>query len=101
MLPLFLIQINQNNRLTGDIVQHNNAEEFKNQLRVRHEHVNGYLKHFKCLQQKFRHNDEKHAACFGACIIITQLALESSEIGLVDAPPHVALVDAGFLQQFD
>jgi len=46
---------------------------------LRSEQIKGHLKTFKCLSGRFRHNDEKHAACFRAVVVITQLAMDDGE----------------------
>lgn len=45
----------------------------------RHETVNGRLKIFNCLNEKFRHGVAKHAICFRAIAVLTQLAIENNE----------------------
>jgi hypothetical protein len=46
---------------------------------MRHETINERLKNFHCLKVKFRHSASKHAACFWAVAVLTQLAIESGE----------------------
>ena len=47
----------------------------KSQLRARHETVNRRFKQFNALQQRFRHDKEKHAHVFNAVAVITQISL--------------------------
>ena len=48
-------------------------------LRMRHETVNERFKNFSCMASRFRHGGKKHAACFRAVVVLTQLAIESGE----------------------
>ena len=49
-------------------------------VQSRHETVNKCMKQFGCLKHKFRHHDfDKHAACFRAVAVLTQLAIEFGE----------------------
>ena len=55
-------------------------EEMEKSVQGRHEVINKRFKHFQCLNQKTRcsRDDklEKHNACFRACVVITQVAME-------------------------
>ena len=53
--------------------------KMKKRVASRHETVNCHLKLFKCLVEAFRQRISKHAACFHAVAVITQLAIESGE----------------------
>jgi hypothetical protein len=49
-------------------------DDCKELRRSRHETV------FGCLKENFRHHDfDKHACCFRACAVLTQLAIEEGE----------------------
>ena len=52
----------------------------KQQVRSRHEIVNGYFKNFKCLHHTFIHHYLKHKIVFQAVVVLVQL-------GLVRNPP--------------
>jgi hypothetical protein len=49
------------------------------QARVRTQTVNKRFKHFGCLNKRFRHDPNKHSACFRAVAVITQIALDLGE----------------------
>jgi hypothetical protein len=51
----------------------------KDRARSRHETVNRRFKQFNCLSQIFRHEKEKHAFCFEAVAVITEIGIESGE----------------------
>ena len=51
----------------------------KKDVASRHETVNKRLKQYGCLTQRFRHSVAKHAACFRAVAVLTQLAIEYGE----------------------
>lgn len=51
--------------------------ESKFRVRARHETVNGRLKQFEILNQRFRHPKEKHHDVFMAVAVITQLNLQN------------------------
>lgn len=53
----------------------------KTRARSRHETINGRLKNWGCLKQRFRHPLGKHKIVFSAVAVITQLDFEN------DAPP--------------
>ena len=59
------------NNMDSDLVK-----KFKRRALKRHEKFNGLLKTFKCLDQRFRHSEERFAICFEACAVICQYALE-------------------------
>jgi hypothetical protein len=54
-------------------------ERMRGRLRMRHEHVNKRMKNFSCLVNRFRHDIDKHSACFRAVAVLTQLSMESGE----------------------
>jgi hypothetical protein len=43
---------------------------------ARHESVNGRLKNFRCLSEKFRHNLSEHKNFFSLAAVVTQLMFE-------------------------
>ncbi len=47
-------------------------------LRARHEQINGGLKSFSCLKNRWRHGLHKHSTCFFAVATVVQVQLESS-----------------------
>lgn len=52
----------------------------QSRVRSRHEYCNKRLKQFGCLKERFRHHDfNKHAICFRAVAVLTQLAIEAGE----------------------
>ena len=51
----------------------------KGNVRARHETVNRRFKQFNCLHHRFRHDKEKHALCFDAVAVLTQLSIQSGE----------------------
>ena len=53
--------------------------KLKSLARSRHETVNGMLKTFGCLSQRYRHNLQKHKQCFEAVAVITQLGIENGK----------------------
>ena len=44
-----------------------------------HKTINKHLKQYACLTQHFWHSVAKHAACFRAVSVLTQLAIEAGE----------------------
>jgi len=58
-----------------------NEEQYWMQRRLRNQHetVNERFKNFGCMEQRFRHGGAKHASCFRAVVVLTQLAIESGE----------------------
>jgi hypothetical protein len=54
-------------------------EPMRARVRSRHETVNKRFKHFGCMNKRFRHNLNKHSACFRAVAVITQIAFELGE----------------------
>ena len=54
-------------------------KQMKANARHRHEMVNERLKNFNVLANNFRHELEKHSACFRAVAVITQLNIENGE----------------------
>lgn len=53
--------------------------KMKKDVASRHETVNQRLKLYTCLVDRFRHGVEKHAACFRAVAVMTQIAIENGE----------------------
>lgn len=53
------------------------VKELKRRARARHESFNGRLKNFRCLDERFRHDIEKHKAAFEAVAVICQYQLEN------------------------
>jgi DDE superfamily endonuclease len=56
-----------------------NHRRSKALARARHECINRLLKQFEVLHQRFHHGLEKHAMCFYAVAVITQLAIMFEE----------------------
>jgi hypothetical protein len=56
-----------------------NYVAMKADVAARHETVNKRLKQYGCLTTRFRHDVAKHAACFRAVAVLTQLAIEYGE----------------------
>lgn len=54
----------------------------KSKVRSRHETVNGHLKNFGCLSQRYRHKLYKHKFCFGAVSTIVQIGIISKELSI-------------------
>ena len=52
----------------------------RSKVRRRHETANKRIKQFKCLSTVFRHEIEQHGACFRACAVLTQLAIENGKL---------------------
>jgi DDE superfamily endonuclease len=52
-------------------------KDFKRRVRARHESVNARLKHFKILEDRFRHGVHRHKAVFEAVCVITQYDMEN------------------------
>lgn len=46
---------------------------------ARHETLNGRLKQFGAMSQRFRHSKEKHPVLFSACINVVQVGLQNGE----------------------
>lgn len=63
----------------GSYGARSDQQKMRGRLRMRHETVNERIKNFRCLEMRFRHSMPKHAACFRACAILTQLAMENGE----------------------
>lgn len=59
--------------------QRTDQKRLKSRVRMRHEHVNTRMKNFKCMVERFRHPVAKHASCFRAVAVVTQLAMENGE----------------------
>jgi hypothetical protein len=51
-------------------------KQLKKKVQRSHETVNARFKHFKILNEKFRHEVKKHKAVFNAIAVITQLEIE-------------------------
>ena len=49
------------------------------EVRARQETVNKQFKSWGCLKQVFRHDVEKHSACFRAVVVLTQISLKLGE----------------------
>jgi hypothetical protein len=64
-------QVNIPNPLDNNLVK-----KFKQRARARHETLNGRLKKFKILSDRFRHPVEKHETAFEAVCVIVQYAME-------------------------
>lgn len=54
----------------------NNSEH---SLLARHETLNGRLKHFEILNQRFRNDLKKHPPVFHACVNIIQICIQNGE----------------------
>ena len=52
-------------------------KDFKRRARARHETVNGRLKVFKILAERFRHGVEKHQTVLEAVCVLLQCELEN------------------------
>lgn len=52
------------------------VKRFKSVARSRHENYNRLLKHYQCLNQKFRHGMQRHQLCFDACVVLVEYAIE-------------------------
>lgn len=50
--------------------------KLKDRIRSRHESVNGRLKCFGCLEQRFRHKLCYHRFCFNAVVAIVQIGMQ-------------------------
>ena len=50
--------------------------KLKARIRSRHEQVNGKLKCFACLEERFRHKLRYHRFCFNAVVVLVQIAME-------------------------
>ena len=64
----------------GNLVNHKEQRYIKQKVWSRHEAVNGYLKNFGCLDQKFWHKLSKHKVCFGAVSTIVQIGISVKEL---------------------
>ena len=51
----------------------------KTNARARHETVNGLLKNWQVLTQKFRHERPLHRQCFVAVAVLTQITFEQGD----------------------
>jgi hypothetical protein len=67
------IQVDAND-MAGKEAQHIAAS-----VRARHETVNKRFKQFEILKRVFRHDVQHHQPVFGACAVITQMAIERGE----------------------
>ena len=54
-------------------------QEKKKLARSRHETVNGRIKKFNVMGNKFRHDMDLHDVCFDAVVVIVQLNIENGE----------------------
>jgi hypothetical protein len=66
-------------KVPGSIVHNHDDRQLCIRGRVcrRHETANKHLKQFKCLATVFRHDISFHGACFRACAVLTQLAINN------------------------
>jgi hypothetical protein len=55
------------------------AQHIAASVRARHETVNKRFKQFEILKRVFRHDVQHHQPVFGACAVITQMAIERGE----------------------
>jgi hypothetical protein len=55
------------------------AQDIAASVRARHETVNKRFKQFEILKRVFRHDVQHHQPAFGACAVITQMAIERGE----------------------
>ena len=53
------------------------ANNLKSRIRLRHESFNGKMATFGCLNQTWRHSDEKHGIAFRAVAVTVQYALDN------------------------
>ena len=53
------------------------VRDFKGRAMSRQETFNSRLKHYDCLDVRFRHGIEKHALAFYACVVLVQLQMEN------------------------
>ena len=64
----------------GSYASRTDQEKVRGRVRMRHVTINEKIKNFKCMSVRFRHKShEKHAACFRAVVVITQLTMELGE----------------------
>ena len=61
----------------GSIVE-NCDDKRAARLRARHEQINGRLKSFSCLSNRWRHDLHKHKYCFFAVAVIVQFEIETT-----------------------
>jgi hypothetical protein len=62
----------------GDLVG-KETQDIAASVRARHETVNKRFKQFEILKRVFRHDVQHHQPAFGACVVITQIAIERGE----------------------
>lgn len=58
--------------------------ELMNRARARHETINGRLKTWKCLANRYRHAAKKHHICFRAVVTIEQIKMNAKPTWQVD-----------------
>ena len=66
-------------KVPGPLYTEEAYKQMVKRVASRHETVNKRIKIFNCLTHPFRHGIAKHAACFRAVTVITQLAIENGE----------------------
>jgi hypothetical protein len=64
---------------TKDDFRSEEHQRSKDLARARQENINRYLKQFDVLYNTFRHDIQKHAVCFWAVAVITQLSIRFEE----------------------
>ncbi len=78
MNVLLLIKVTTNPLILSPLIEPASARQ-QQQIRARHEIVNGMLKRFSCLHSFFRHSIEKHPSCFFAIAHIVELIITHDE----------------------
>ena len=63
-------------KVVHDSIDADSSNQRTGRLRAYHENVNGCLKLFGSLNQKWRHPLEKHPTCFFAVVTVVQLKIE-------------------------
>lgn len=56
-----------------------NQARMRGRVRMRHESVNERFKNFRCMVDRFRHGEIKHALCFRAVAVLVQLSMMNGE----------------------
>ena len=64
---------------TFNAFDHKVVKLFKSRAQMRHEQFNGMLKGFSCLDDMFRHEQDKFEVCFEAACVICQCRMEHGE----------------------
>lgn len=59
----------------GSIIDDDNDER-ASRIRAHHEQINGRLKSFSCLENRWRHSLDKHKYCFFAVATVVQLEID-------------------------